>query len=76
MTQFTSPQDKRAGWELASISGGDHLQRVTEMYRELGFEVYVEKVNPDDCTGCTECFKAGETVFRVYKRRPTEGNSR
>jgi len=71
------PQDQREGWELASLSGGDHLKRVTEMYREMGFEVYVEEVRPEDCAGCTECFKAsGEPVFRVYKRRPVEGNPR
>lgn len=70
-------QDQREGWELATISGGDHLRRVTEMYRETGFEVCVEEVRPEDCIGCTECFKAsGGPVFRVYKRRPVEGNAR
>jgi hypothetical protein len=71
MDKETKTQDLRPGWELATISGGGHLQRSIEMYKELGFEVMVEEARPQECGDCTECFSAaGEKAFRVYKRRP------
>ena len=39
------------------------------MYEELGFEVYLEEINPEECQGYTECYKLGnETMYRVYTR--------
>jgi len=58
------------GWQIASISGGDHLKRTLEMYQELGIEVYLEEVKTEECQGCTKCFTAdNETVYRIYTRR-------
>jgi hypothetical protein len=58
---------------LASVTGGDHLKRALEMYQELGIEIHLEKVNPEECGSCTKCFTAGnETIFRIYtKQNPT-----
>ena len=62
----------REGWKLASTSSGEHLGRILEMYRELGFEVYTEEETPEtleECGECTKCYLAGgETAFRVYTR--------
>jgi len=61
------------GWTEASISGGSHLNRMVEMYQELGFEVYLEELDPRECEGCTACYEAGnETMYRVYTR-PKDG---
>ena len=58
------------GWELASTTSGAHLRRILEMYRELGFEVYLEEVKPEECGGCTICYVAGgEAITRIYTRR-------
>ena len=39
------------------------------MYHELGIEVYLEEVKPEECEGCTECYKASnETIYRIYTR--------
>lgn len=60
---------KRGNWRLASISGGDHLERTLEMYRELGIEVYLEEVDLAQCGECTECYQAGfETTYRIYTK--------
>lgn len=62
------------GWRLASISSGEHLQRILEMYRELDVEVSLEEVKPEECGGCTDCYAvAGETVYRVYTRPKVKG---
>jgi hypothetical protein len=58
------------GWALAATTSGAHLRRVLELYRELGFDVYLEEVTPEECGGCTVCFVAGnETITRIYTRR-------
>jgi hypothetical protein len=55
------------GWKLASSTSGQHLQRTLEMYRELGIETYLYKVDPVNCGDCTMCFTGeGETLFRIY----------
>jgi multimeric flavodoxin WrbA len=59
----------KEGWTEASISGGSHLKRMLEMYEELGFEVYLEEIDPKECDGCTVCYQeGGETMYRVYTR--------
>ncbi len=60
---------KKGGWTQASISGGAHLERMVEMYKEMGFEVYLKELKPEECGQCTTCFEAaGETIYRVYTR--------
>jgi cation transport ATPase len=57
------------GWKLASVTSGDHLERILEIYQELGIEAYLEEVKPEECGSCTECFTAGkETIYRIYTR--------
>jgi len=63
------------GWSEVGISGGSHLERMVEMYQELGFEVRLEQITPEDqeCAKCyQECAKCyeetGETPYRVYVR--------
>ncbi len=65
----TKEQLQREGWKAASVTGGDHLRRALDMYHELGIEVYLEEVKPEECEGCTECYKASnETIYRIYTR--------
>ena len=60
---------EKQGWAPASVTGGEHLRRVLEMYQELGFETHLEEINPEECSECTECYKSGgETIYRVYTR--------
>lgn len=60
---------EQEGWRPASTTGGQHLKRILEMYEELGVEVYLEEINPEECTECTECFKTdNESMYRIYTR--------
>ncbi len=64
-------------WKQAGLSSGAHLGRIVEMYQELGFEVHLEQVNPEECMECTVCYRdAGETIYRIYVRPKQEINSR
>jgi hypothetical protein len=63
----------KVGWEEVAIDSGDHVQRMIEMYQELGFEIYLEEVKPEDVDRCAECYKAtDEKLYRVYTRRKEE----
>jgi len=65
----TRQQLQTEGWKIASVTGGTHLKRTLEMYRELGIEVYLEKVKPEECEDCTQCFtENNEAIFRIYTR--------
>ena len=58
------------GWKLAATSSGAHLRRIVEMYQEVGFDVHLEEITPEECGGCTICYVAGnETITRIYTRR-------
>ena len=60
---------EREGWKLASTTSGTHLKRNLEMYEELGFEVYLEEVTPEECGECTICYVGGnETITRIYTK--------
>lgn len=61
------------GWNLSTTTSGQHLKRTLEMYRELGFDVLIKEVTPEDCGECTACYVAGkETLYRVYTRPKDE----
>jgi len=64
---------EREGWKLAAITFGVHLRRIVEMCKELGLDVNLEEVTPEECGGCTICYVAGnETIYKVYTRRKDE----
>ncbi len=69
----TRQELEKEDWKLASITSGAHLRRVLEMYRELGFDVYLEEITPEEGEGCTICYVTGnETITRIYTRRKPE----
>ena len=57
------------GWHLASVTGGNHLKRILEMYQELGIEVYLEEAKSEECAECSDCYKAAnEAIYTIYTR--------
>jgi hypothetical protein len=61
------------GWQEVAIDGETHLKRVVDMYEELGFEVRLEEVKPEEVEQCTQCLQeSGERIYRVYARRNSE----
>jgi len=73
-TKKTEEELEREGWKLASTTSGAHLRRILEMYEEIGLDVYLEEVTPEECGGCTVCYTAGdETITRIYTRPRNTG---
>ena len=68
----TNEQLEAEGWKLASITSGEHLKRMLDMYEELGIEVYVKKTSAKECLNCTECYKEDKAfISKVYTRSST-----
>jgi len=65
----TREELEKEGWKLASTTSGAHLRRILEMYEEIGLDVYLEEVTPEECAGCTICYTVeNETITRIYTR--------
>ena len=65
---MTGGERAKKGWREVAISGGPHLERMVGMYEELGFEVRLEEVMPQD-QQCLKCYEEeGETPYIVYVR--------
>jgi hypothetical protein len=57
------------GWQLATTTGGEHLNRSLDMYKELDIETKVMTLDKDVCGECTKCYTDGnETAYRIYIR--------
>jgi hypothetical protein len=60
-------------WQEVAIDGETHFRRLVDMYEELGFEVRLEEVKPEEVEHCTRCLQeGGERIYRVYARRKQE----
>ena len=60
-------------WQEVAIDGEAHLKRVVDMYEELGFEIRLEEVKPEEVEQCTQCLQeSGEKIYQVYARRQQE----
>lgn len=61
------------GWQLAIVSGGAHLKRTMDMYKELNIPTYLFQVDPHQCGECIRCFITDEeTIYRVYIKPQAE----
>jgi len=57
-------------WREVAVDGGAHLTRRVDMYKELGFEVRLEEVKPEEVEQCTQYLQEkGEKVYRIFARR-------
>ncbi|MBI5606685.1 MAG: hypothetical protein HY879_25420 [Deltaproteobacteria bacterium] len=59
------------GWTRQFTADEPRLSEAVEEYRELGFEVLVEPINPSEMTGeCTSCLMAACDQYKIiYTRR-------
>lgn len=61
------------GWREVAVDGETHVKRITDAYEELGFDVHVEEVKPEEVEQCTKCLQErGERIYRVYTRQKQE----
>jgi len=44
-------------WQEVALDGETHLKRLVDMYQELGFEVRLEEVKPEEVEQCTKCLQ-------------------
>jgi branched-subunit amino acid aminotransferase/4-amino-4-deoxychorismate lyase len=64
-------------WKEVAIDGERHVKRLIDMYEELGFEIRLEEVDPEEVKHCTQCLRqTGEKIYRVYARRKEEGKDK
>ena len=64
-------------WQEVAVDGERHVGRLVDMYEELGFEVRLEEVKPEEVEHCTKCLQeSGEKIYRVYARRKQEAQER
>jgi hypothetical protein len=60
------------GWERQTTYDEPRLSEMIAMYEEIGFEVRLEPLNPDEEPGCTECMKTSPEKYKViYTRKKT-----
>ncbi len=57
-----------AGWIRQITYDEPRLSEIAQTYRELGFEVRLEHIDPDDQAGCSECLDPER--FRTIYTRP------
>ncbi|MCB2185985.1 MAG: hypothetical protein KQJ78_06170 [Deltaproteobacteria bacterium] len=69
---------KSEGWTRQFVAGGGRLAEAAAAYRELGFEVRLEEVDPAGCRetqGCAACYEdpaARAEIKVIYTRRGVE----
>lgn len=69
------------GWVRQFMADEPRLGEAVAEYRKLGFEVWLEPVDPEACAaagGCTACFADPAQAQRfkvIYTRRPEAGPS-
>ena len=69
MTSISTEAELLAqGWERRFIYDEPRLSEAVEIYRELGFEVKLLPVPPDDID-CSECMKEEPERYRVIYTR-------
>ena len=63
---MNSINNKGQGWREIGVSSGAHLERMVQMYEELGFEVHLTDVMSGE-QQCLTCYKNwGETPYKLY----------
>jgi hypothetical protein len=64
-------------WQEVSIDGEVQVERVPGIYEDLGFEVRLEEVNPEEAGQCTQFSQEKrERVYRVHARRRQEARNK
>ncbi|TRZ70334.1 MAG: hypothetical protein D4S02_00665 [Rhodocyclaceae bacterium] len=68
----------RDGWRKQTTIGEPRLSELAENYRDLGYEVLVERYRADG-DGCNTCFEAGDAMGQfngtIYLRERTDSSA-
>jgi NAD-dependent dihydropyrimidine dehydrogenase PreA subunit len=61
------------GWEKRATYDEPRLSELADMYKELGYEVYLQPFNPDEATGCAQCLKVSPEKYKtIYIRKAAD----
>lgn len=66
------------GWERRMTLDDPRLSEMAAVYREIGYEVHLEPVHPEEEQGCTRCLtKSPERLRTLYtrKKKPAAGDA-
>jgi len=70
---------ERQGWQRQFVAAEPRLSEAVEMYRELGFQVHLEPLPPQDETSiqnnktkCRACFEGSEDQHRIIFTKLTK----
>jgi hypothetical protein len=61
---------EREGWSMRTIQDEPRLSELKQLYEDMGFEVMILPLSPDDCGECTECFDREEGRYKTLFTRP------
>ncbi len=60
------------GWERRGEFREPRLSEFVQLYEEMGFEVKLMPLDPDNLPGCGICFEGDIEKYRVIYTRKTE----
>jgi hypothetical protein len=62
-----------SGWTRRTVTDEPRMSELAELYRELGFEVKILPVAPEDLDHCTKCLEEDWARFKtIFTRRASE----
>lgn len=74
ITDIREETMKKGGWQQRSILDEPRLSEAVQLYEEMGFEVMVNDIRPEDieeASSCTECISGSLKVIYTRKREGT-----
>ena len=62
------------GWKRMSVYDEPRVSELAEAYRDLGFEVHLEPIGPEELEDCAECIVEAPDRYRtIYVRKRDDG---
>ncbi len=64
---------EKQGWKRQFIVDEPRLSESVELYKELGFEVHLEPLRPDEMPNeCTKCMEENPERYKIIFTRKSE----
>jgi len=63
-------QLEQEGWTRRTVTDEPRLSELVELYEEIGFEVMVLPVSPEDLDGCSVCLDPAGDRYRTIFTKP------
>ena len=74
VSKFREVELGKEGWSRQFTADEPRLSEAVELYKSLGFEVYLEPVVPDESSEeCAACLEVMCSRYKTIYTRPAEG---